>query len=185
MIRSMKILAFIGVLFLLSCEKETQPAEENDNELITTIQLDFTKRNSDDKATFIWEDADGAGGDVPYTDTIKLDDNSVYDVKISFWNKSVTPADDITQEITTESENHRVYVEPTAASNIVVSNYDIDVNGMPLGTNNVWSTGDSAEGNVAIVLRHYPEGGKAADDPVNSTKSSTDAGAVFIVTTGN
>lgn len=185
MLKSATILAIVGALFFSSCEKETQPVEENDNELITTIQLDFTKRNSGDKSTFIWEDADGAGGDVPYADTIKLDDNSVYDVKVSFWNKAKTPAEDITQEITAESENHRIYMEPTAGSRIVVSDFDIDTNGMPLGTNNVWTTGDAAEGNVVIVLRHYPEGGKAADDPVNSTKSSTDAGAVFIVKTGN
>jgi hypothetical protein len=31
------------------------------------------------------------------------------------------------------------------------------------------------------VLRHYANGGKAADDPVNSSKSATDAGAIFDV----
>ena len=174
------MLVAIGSLFL-SCKKESQPTEENDNELITTIQIDFSKRNSDDKLTFIWEDADGAGGDIPYADTIKLDDNSVYDAKVSFWNKSKNPAEEITPEVIGESEHHRVYLEPSAGSGILINNFDIDVNGMPLGINSVWTTSDASEGNVVVVLRHYPEGGKAADDPVTSTKSTTDAGAVFLV----
>jgi len=172
------------VIWIAGCKKETQPAEENDNELITTIQLDFTKRGTDDKSTFLWEDVDGPGGALPVIDEIMLDDNHVYDVVVKFWNKSVTPADDITKEVQAESANHRLYYEPTAGSGIVVDGLDNDTEGLPLGLNSVWTTGNSASGSVTIILRHYPEGGKAAEDPANSTKSTTDAGASFTVTVG-
>jgi hypothetical protein len=56
---------------------------------------------------------------------------------------------------------------------------------MPLGITSVWSTGSAAAGTVTIVLRHYADGGKEADDPVTSPKSTTDAGAIFNVQSGN
>lgn len=169
----------VSLMIVAGCEKENQPAEENENELITTVQLDFTKRGTDDRSTFTWEDADGPGGEIPIIDTVRLDDNSVYDVEVSFWNKSVTPAENITEEVRGESENHRVYYEASAASGILINGYDNDTGGVPLGIQSVWTTTGSSEGTVMVVLRHYPNGGKAADDPMNSPKSSTDAGAIF------
>jgi len=166
---------------LSSCKKESQPAEENDNELITTIQLDVTKRGSGNQFTFIWEDPDGPGGDLPVSDTIRLDEQSVYDVRMSFWNKAVTPAENITSEITAESDAHRIYYDPSASTGITIDGLDNDVNGVTLGLNSVWTTTASPAGNVTIVLRHYPEGGKEPQDEVNSTKSVTDAGAIFNV----
>jgi hypothetical protein len=173
--------AALMVTLMTSCKKESQPAEENDNELITTVQLDFSNRATSETSTFIWEDADGPGGELPYIDTIMLAANSTYDVKVSFWNKSVTPAEDITNEVKAESENHRVYYEPSASSGITVGELDNDTGGIPLGVSSRWSTTGSGTGTILIVLRHYANGGKAADDPVNSSKSATDAGAIFDV----
>jgi hypothetical protein len=172
-------------LVFASCEKENQPAEENESELITTVQLDFVKRGTDDRSTFVWEDADGPGGNLPIIDTVRLDDNSVYDVEISFWNKSVTPAEDITEEVRAESESHRVYFEASAGSGITINGFDNDTGGIPLGIQSVWTTTGSSDGTVMAVLRHYPDGGKAADDPLNSSKSTTDAGAIFNLEIGN
>src|SRR5688572_29856698 len=107
-----------GIYFLIvllsiaaSCKKESQPAEENDNELITTIELEFTERETDSVTTFRWDDPDGAGGEVPAVDSILLEENKVYDVKVTLWNKAVTPAENITDEVKGESENHRFYYE--------------------------------------------------------------------------
>lgn len=172
------------VVVISSCKKESQPAEENDNELITTVQLDFVNRQSGERSTFDWEDGDGPGGELPVIDSVILEDNAAYDVQISFWNKSVTPAENITEEVKAESENHRVYYEPTQASGITINGYDNDINGVPLGVSSVWTTGDQALGNVIIVLRHYPNGQKAADDAIDNSKSSTDAGAIFNTRTG-
>ena len=171
----------LPVVFLaVSCKKANQPAEENDNELITTVELQFTKKSDGSASVFMWEDVDGPGGEIPYADTLLLQTNEEYDVKITVWNKSRTPAENITEEVTAESENHRFYYEPSANMGITVSNFDNDINGMPLGVNSRWVTTNAAEGTAIVVLRHYPEGGKAADDLLNSPKSTTDAGAVFI-----
>lgn len=177
--------ALVLLMIFAGCKKETQPAEENDNELITTVQLDFTQRGSGLQSTFLWEDGDGPGGELPVIDSILLEENKVYDVRISFFNKSVTPAEDITEEVKAESESHRVYYEPTAPSGITINGYDNDTGGLPLGINSVWTTTTSAVGNIVVVLRHYPNGGKEADDAINDSKATTDAGAIFNVRVGD
>lgn len=176
------ILAAVSVS---SCKKENQPVEENDNELITTIEMEFRERGSDDRQTFRWEDTDGAGGEVPVIDSILLDENTVYDVKLTLWNKAVTPAENITEEVQGESENHRFYYEVPAGLGITIDGLDNDVNGLPLGVSSVWTTTTETGGTLTLVLRHYPNGGKELSDPVNSTKSTTDAGAVFTVKVGS
>jgi hypothetical protein len=181
-----------GIYFLIvllsiaaSCKKESQPAEENDNELITTIELEFTERETDSVTTFRWDDPDGAGGDVPEVDSILLEENKVYDVKVTLWNKAVTPAENITDEVKGESENHRFYYEVSAGSGITVGGLDNDINGLPLGVASEWTTTAAGSGTLTLVLRHYGSGGKEPSDPVNSPKSSTDAGAIFTLKVGS
>lgn len=172
-------LVLVVLLAAASCKKETQPAEENENELITTIQLDLTKRGTADKLIYVWEDADGPGGEIPAIDDIVLEPNTVYDVKVTLWDKSKTPAEDVTEEVRGESENHRFYYETSAGSGITITDFDNDINGVPLGITSVWTTTGAATGTFSLILRHYPNGGKEASDDAGSTKSTTDAGAVF------
>lgn len=169
----------VSIGLAVSCKKETQPAEENENELVTTVQLDFKNRTTNETSTFAWEDEDGPGGNVPTIDDIMLDNNTVYDVQVTLWNKSVAPAENVNEEILAESENHRFYYEVSAGTGININNFDNDINGVPLGINSEWTTGNAGTGTLTVVLRHYAEGGKEGSDLVNDTKSTTDAGAVF------
>ena len=173
------ILVLVVLFAAASCKKETQPAEENENELITTIQLDFTNRGTADKLIYVWEDADGPGGEIPAIDEIALEPNTEYDVKVTLWDKSKTPAEDVTEEVRAESENHRFYYETSAGSGIAIADFDNDINGVPLGITSVWTTTSAATGTFSLILRHYQNGGKEASDAAGSTKSTTDAGAIF------
>jgi hypothetical protein len=62
-----------------------------------------------------------------------------------------------------------------------VSGLDNDANGVALGLSSNWVSGAAATGKIKITLRHYGGNppGKAANDPVNSTKSSTDLEVEF------
>lgn len=186
MMKSISAMIGISALIFLfaSCKKEKEAPEGNDNELITTIEVILTERGTGIDSVYIWEDADGPGGDVPFIEHINLKENKIYDAEIKFWDKSRTPAENITLEVQQESLNHRVYFEASSGSGITISDLDTDSDGKPLGISSVWSTTSSATGTLTIVLRHYPDGGKETDDPVNSTKSSTDAGAIFNVNVG-
>jgi hypothetical protein len=62
-----------------------------------------------------------------------------------------------------------------------VSNLNNDGNGVPLGITSTWTTTAVATGTINVTLRHYPGNppNKAANDPVNSPKSSTDIEVSF------
>lgn len=170
------LLLMSSVLFS-SCKKDKD--EENEEEIITTMQLTFVGGGT--TRTFTFDDPDGPGGANPTTDQIVLAVNTTYAVSVQFLNKTVNPVENITSEIAAEAASHRVYYTVSPGSNITINNFNNDAAGIPLGLTSTWTTGATANGTVNITLRHYPGNppNKAADDPVNSTKSSTDMEATF------
>jgi hypothetical protein len=178
-IRLIFFAAMLPVLFM-ACDKEIAE-EENDNEVITTLELHFTEPGGSSPLIYQFDDPDGFGsGSVsPVVDVIRLAPGKTYDVEFKLLNKTINPVEDITGEIEEESAAHRFYILPSAGSNITITNTGNDENGLPLALTSTWTTGTSATGSVRIVLRHYPDGGKAADDPVDSPKSGTDVDTIF------
>jgi hypothetical protein len=170
------IAAFASVF--ASCSKEVEE-EENDNEVITTVQLQFTPVGGGTALTYKWEDLDGDGGGTPVVDMITLAPNKVYNVQLLLLDKTKNPVDTTSNEVLEEDFDHRFYFEPSAASGIIVSNLSADANGAPVGLSSTWTTAAAATGTIKITLRHYENGGKAVSDLVNSTKSSTDAEVTF------
>lgn len=163
-----------------SCKKEKANQEDNDNEVITTVELNFTEQGTSNTTTFKWQDLDGDGGNAPVVDNIELAPNKTYAVTLRLLDETKSPVDNVTEEVEAESQDHRFYFTPSANSNITVSSLNNDTNGIPLGTTSTWTTTTDAEGTIGIILRHYPDGGKATEDPVNSTKSSTDVDVRFM-----
>lgn len=176
-IKSMIFVLASGAL-LTACSKD-DVAEENSNELITTIELKITERGTTNTVSYEFEDLDGPGGQNPEIDQIVLSPDKTYDVEIEVYDESKNPPVVIHEEIEEESASHRFYFEPSANSNITISNFDLDGNGKPLGLSSVWTTGAAGAGTVKITLRHYENMGKETSDPVNSSKSSTDAEVTF------
>lgn len=162
-----------------ACSKD-DVAEENSREVITTIELQFTERGTTNVLSYEWEDLDGDGGQNPEIDNILLSANKTYDLEIEFYDKSKDPVVDISEEIDEEGDVHRVYLEPSEGSNISITNVDLDKNQKPLGLNAEVQTGEAGNGTLKLTLKHYENGGKESSDPVNSTKSSTDASVSFI-----
>jgi len=175
-VRNLAIIAFASLTFT-ACSKDVE-TEENDNELITTIELHVTETGTSTTGVFKFEDLDGDGGAAPVIDAITLSPNKTYNVELKVLDKSKTPAVTISEEILEEGDDHRFYFEPTGAS-ITVNNLSNDANGLPLGLTSTWTTGAASTGKLKITLRHYESGGKALTDPVSSTKSSTDAEVEF------
>lgn len=172
------IAVFIAAL-IAGCKKDK--GESNDEELITTVILTFTPQGGGAVVDYQFEDLDGPGGTAPIQETITLEANKTYDVTVALWNKSITPGEDITEEVDEENTAHRFYYEPGIASNITVTNLDNDDDGVPLGITSTWATGAAATGSIKITLRHYPgtPPDKQAADPVNSPKSGTDIEVTF------
>lgn len=173
---------FILLIFSLvitACKKDM--GESNDEELITTMILTCTPQGGGAPIEYEFTDLDGAGGNEPIVDLIVLEANKTYDVAITLLNESVSPAEDITEEVEEEADAHRFYYEPTVNSTITVSNLNTDGDGVPLGTTCTWTTGAAGTSGITVVLRHYPGNppDKQIPDPSNSPKSSTDITVSF------
>ena len=169
-----------GLLWMNSCKKIDE-GETNDEELITTVKLNFTPAGGGTTQSFKFEDLDGPGGNAPVTDNIVLTAGTTYNVSVELWNNAATPPEDITAEVEQENEAHRFYYIPSAGSNITISNLNNDTNGVPLGTTGTWTTGAASTGTINVVLRHYPgtPPDKQTSDPVTSPKSGTDVDVNF------
>jgi hypothetical protein len=178
-LKKMLTLFVLLTTILVSCKKDAP--EPNDEEVITTLRLTFAPVGGGNNIVFQYDDPDGPGGNQPTKDEIALQPNRSYNVSLQILNKTVNPAEDKTNEIEQEGNAHRFYYEAAAGSNITVSGLDNDANGVPLGLTSVWASGAAATGKLKVTLRHYGGNppGKAANDLVNSTKSSTDIEVEF------
>jgi hypothetical protein len=175
---ALAILLTSGIL--ISCEKDT--AEENQEEVITTMKLTFVPVGGGTTVSYQFDDPDGPGGMAPTQQEIVLAPSKTYNVTLQLLNKTVTPAEDITTEVKEEADAHRFYYETNPGSSITISGLDNDPNGVPLGVTSTWTTAAVANGSVKITLRHYPAvpPNKAASDLVTSTKSGTDVEVIFV-----
>ena len=177
------VLVLASTVFLNACKK-FEAGENNEEEVITTLNLYFTPVTGGAVLNYSFDDSDGPGGNAPTQSEIVLTPNTVYNVKIELLNKTVSPADTITNEVLEEAEAHRFYYTASAGNNITVTNFDNDANGFPLGINSQWATGNAGTGTMTVTLRHYPgtPPDKQTTDPVNSPKSSTDINIIFSTT---
>lgn len=171
-------LAILAVLAVSSCKKDK--VEGNDEEVITTLQVTLTPSGGGAPLTYTYDDPDGPGGTAPTIQEIVLAPATTYAVSLTLLNKTVTPADNITTEISAEAEAHRFYYSVTGG-NILISGLDDDANGVPLGLTSSWTTTTVGTGKVKITLRHYPgtPPNKEVADPVTSAKSGTDIEVEF------
>jgi len=168
------ILFGASALLLSSCKKDKD--EANEEEVITTMQLTLVPVGGGSTVTYKFDDPDGPGASSPTIDQIVLAPAKTYNVTLQLLNKTVSPAEDITIEVAAEAAAHRFYYEVQSGINLTVSNLNNDGNGVPLGITSTWATGAASTGKIYITLRHYPGNppNKAATDPVDSNKSSTD-----------
>jgi hypothetical protein len=165
-----------AALIFSGCKKDKTPP--NEEELITTVNLTFTEvGGAGAVSTFQFKDLDGDGGAAPSVfQDIVLAPSKVYNLSITLTNESVTPAEDITAEVSAEGGDHQFYFEPTGAT-VTVSNLNVDGGGLPLGLTSRWTTGVTSTGSVKITLKHKP-GIKAAGDPV--TKGDSDVELTWV-----
>jgi hypothetical protein len=159
-----------GVVALSSCKKD-DPEPDDENELITTVQLVFKKDGSPDKV-FTWRDISGSTS----VDTIQLEDGTVYELEARFLDESKTPVEEITEEIAEEDEDHQVFYISNPGSLFTLTYQDEDANGLPIGLNMRAISGDSGSGTLRVVLKHAP-----GEKDGNLSTGSTDVDITFPV----
>ena len=140
----------LGIITLSGCKKD-DPKPDDENELITTVQLIFKKDGSPDKI-FTWSALSGTAT----ADTIQLEDGEVYEMQVKFLDESKTPVKDITEEVAEEDEDHQIFYFPNPSPLLTLTYQDADANSLPVGLNMRVVTGDSGSGTMRVVLKHAP-----------------------------
>jgi hypothetical protein len=173
--------AFLFALVVSSCEKD-DPAPINEEELITTVRLVCTPVSGGDVVTLAFEDLDGDGGDAPVITGGALKANTNYTAEVTFLNESVTPADNITEEVLEEGTEHQVFLA-FAGIDMSYGYLDSDADGNPIGLEMSLSAGGAGSGQLVLVLRHEPvkDNPGVASGDITNAGGETDVEVVFPV----
>ncbi|MBX2804302.1 MAG: hypothetical protein KTR31_41960 [Myxococcales bacterium] len=140
------------------------PDGENEEEVITTVVLTFAPQGGGAAVEASWVDVEGDGN--PVIDDIVLADGTAYDLSVAFLNELEDPAEDITEEIADEDDEHQIFVTGsgvqgpatgTNANAVVEHAYaDMDGEGLPIGLANTVTALAAGTGDFVITLRHMP-----------------------------
>lgn len=195
-------LALPVTLFLAACGGDVEnPAGTNEQEVITTVTLTFTPNGGGDAVTAAWDDPDGDGGAAPAIDAVTLTASTTYALTVTFTNKLASPAEDITEEVEAEGDEHQLFFTGTAVNGPAAVNAgavlehaydDVDAEGLPVGLANTVTT-RSGSGKLTVTLRHLPPvsespvktaqlAANAAQDGLGALPGDSDASVTFDVT---
>jgi hypothetical protein len=173
-----QLLAAILLAFSLSnCGDDEPVVPPNEEELITTVNVVFYIPNSSSpintaSAIMTFYDSDGENGpENPEVTGATLKSNTEYSVDLKVLNESVTPSENIAQEVRDESTEHQFFFQASPNLNLIHSYNDLDDDGNPIGLSNIITTGASSSGTLTLTLRHEPDksaSGVAAGDITNA-----------------
>ncbi|MDX2302576.1 MAG: hypothetical protein NW226_07225 [Microscillaceae bacterium] len=158
------VLSGFCALFLSACSDDDTPPPVNEEELITTVKLTFTPTGGGTAITATWKDLDGEGSGAPDLSqaTATLQANTSYTLAVEFLNESESPAEDITEEVEEEAEEHILYFSVTNGlfSSFTYADDDAPdsagdgVFALGLNTNLSTGTGTPATGTLSVTLLH-------------------------------
>jgi hypothetical protein len=143
-----------------ACGSDDPP--DDPGEVITTVILTFEPLASN-PISFEADDPDGDGGDPPVIDPIVIAPGS-YTLSLRFQNRLEDPAEEITDEIRDEADEHQVFFTGTAVDGPAANNpgaplahayNDADADGNPIGLANT-ITATAGTGQLVVTLRHLP-----------------------------
>lgn len=143
------------LLFTVGCDKDDDEEPTNEQELITTVTLTFTP-TSGSAIVATAKDLDGAGGNAPTIQAINLKSNTDYTLAVAFADESKSPAEDITEEVEEESNEHLVCLVASGAMPTPTIQ-DKDAAGKDLGLKSKFKTGAAGAGTLKITLKHEPD----------------------------
>ncbi len=179
---------FIYLLFLpfaavLSCNDDDLLII-NEEEVITTLTATLTPQGGGTAITLQSRDLDGDGPNAPViTVSGNLDANTTYSGIIEVLNETVSPSENVTEEVEEEGTEHQFFY--TFSNNIASTAYtDMDANGDPVGIEFTLTTTNAGSGNVTITLRHAlaKEIAGVSDGILANAGGDTDVEATFSIT---
>jgi hypothetical protein len=188
--RSTILLLALSATLFSACKKDKDPPATpapppNEEEVITTVILTFTDAEPGVNAVFHlrWTDLDGDGGNAPVITADALPVGRYFNVEITLLNESVNPPEDITEEVREEAAEHQFFFEQGGAAGLLLSNFDLDANGRPLGSIFNAQTVSAGIGTLKVTLRHDPDKAApgVAEGDITNAGGDTDVEVEFPV----
>ena len=174
-------LALTTILFI-ACSSDDDAAFVNEEEVITTVQVTLTPQGGGTAVTLTSRHLDGDGPEAPMvTVSAPVTAGIVYSGGVTFLNELTNPAEDITEEVAAEGEEHQVFYQHNGLGTFTYN--DEDGNGNPVGLDFTYTAGTAATGTLTVILRHEPnkEAQGVAEGIITNAGGSTDAEVVFNV----
>ena len=103
-------IAFLSILSFNACsdDDDVLPTPINDEEVITTVNVTLTPMGGGTVVTLQKQDLDGDGPDAPtFSISGDLIAGTTYNGSIELLNETENPAEDITEEVEDESNDHQ------------------------------------------------------------------------------
>jgi hypothetical protein len=179
-IKTVKLVALLLVtsIAFVSCSDDHDDDHDHEEDLITTVT--YTLRNGNEEVTLEFKDLDGEGGsDGTYNISGPLATNTTYTVAVKILNETESPAEDITEEVKAEDDEHEFFYT-TSISGLTIEKTDTDGNNNPLGIETSVTTTAAGSGTLTIVLKHEPT--KPNNGTATNAGGSTDVEITFSVT---
>ena len=179
----MKLLkyALLAIPFLyFSCsDDDDAPEPINEEEVITTMTVTLVAHDGSGVVTMQTQDLDGDGPNAPVvTVSGPISAASSYSGSIEWLNEMEDPAEDVTEEIIEEADEHQVFFNASGLDLDFVYG-DFDSNGNPVGTQFVLAPNSSGSGTITITLVHEPT---KPNDGLDTAGGSIDIQTTFSVT---
>lgn len=173
----------IIAMSLTSCSTD-DPEIINEEELITTLRVTLTPQGGGSTVILEKKDLDGDGPNPPVTSISgSLSANTTYNGTVLVLNETETPAENITEEVEEEGDEHQFFY--TFSNSIATVTYtDQDKNGRPIGITFRLTTTSPGIGNLTVTLRHEPNKAATGVSAGNITNAGgeTDVEATFNLT---
>ncbi|AXT19957.1 type 1 periplasmic binding fold superfamily protein [Flavobacteriaceae bacterium AU392] len=155
----MKTIKFISLIAILiisqSCSNDDDaPIIINEEEVITTLTLTLTPQGGGTDIILSSRDIDGDGPNAPVITGGTLAANTTYTGVVEALNELEDPAEDITEEVAEEDDEHQFFFEAISGVTITTNYSDQDGDGNPLGINFTLTTGAASTGTLRVTLRH-------------------------------
>ena len=136
--------------------------QHDEGELINSVSLEF-QHPSDSTANFTvtWSDSDGIGGNDPVLpDTIRLQKDSIYQVKAHFYHVHHGKKEEVNPEILEEANDHLIcytHLSPLTVVHLEILRTDKDAQNLELGLTSTWKGLLVHDGGILVALKHQPK----------------------------
>jgi len=178
-IKFLTLVLAVSTLFI-GCSKDddARPLPVNEEEVITTLTVTLVPNDGSTAITLQTRDLDGDGPNEPVITTGNLATGVTYSGSIVLLNESVNPAENITDEVEEESNEHQFFYTAAAGLDVTTSGENLDSEGNKLGTEFTLVAGAVSSGTLTFTLRHEPN---KPNTGLNDADGETDISATFDV----